>query len=414
MWSHVNSNGRTFDPTKAFAILMLIFALSPALASGQSSVPATDRKTVSDQYHGVTVTEDYRWLEDYSNDAVQQWTDAQNVHARTYLDAVPSRDLIKKQLTELLGSTSTDYYYLQYEGSVLFAFKYQPPAEQPFLITLESPDDPFSEKVIVDLNEIDTNGTTSIDFYVPSRDGKLVAVSMSEFGSEIGTVYVFDVATGEKLSDVISNVNGPTAGGDVAWNADGSGFWYTRYPHKGERPDEDLFFYQQVYYHKLGTATEEDSYAVGKEFPRIAEIQLETSPDGKNILSSVANGDGGEYAHYLLTPTGTWSRITKFKDLVRRAVFGPDNAIIMLCRMDAPRGKILRLAPGKTDLAQATVLVEESDATIKSYRPTESYLFVIDLLGGPSQMRIFDYQGNARKQIPVKPISSLWSMVSIG
>jgi prolyl oligopeptidase len=270
----------------------MIFAWCPVLSSGQSSSPPTDKKTVSDQYHGVTVTEDYRWLEDISNEAVKQWSDAQNVYAREYLDAVAARDLIKKQLTELLGSTTTNYYYLQYEGGVLFAFKRQPPAEQPFLITLESADDPFSEKVIVDLNKIDTNGTTSIDFYVPSRDGKLVAVSMSEFGSEIGTVYVFDVATGEKLSDIVPNVNGPTAGGDVAWNEDNSGFWYTRYPHKGERPDEDLFFYQQVYYHKLGTPTEEDSYAIGEEFPHIAEIELETSPDGQYILTSVANGDG--------------------------------------------------------------------------------------------------------------------------
>ena len=414
MWSHVNSNGRIFNPAKAFAVLIMIFAWCPVLSSGQSSSPPTDKKTVSDQYHGVTVTEDYRWLEDISNEAVKQWSDAQNVYAREYLDAVAARDLIKKQLTELLGSTSTDYYYLQYEGDVLFAFKRQPPAEQPFLITLESADDPFSEKVIVDLNKIDTNGTTSIDFYVPSRDGKLVAVSMSEFGSEIGTVYVFDVATGEKLSDIVPNVNGPTAGGDVAWNEDNSGFWYTRYPHKGERPDEDLFFYQQVYYHKLGTPTEEDSYAIGEEFPHIAEIELETSPDGQYIMASVANGDGGEYAHYLLDPSGTWTQITKFKDLVRTAVFGPDNAIIMLCRMDAPRGKILRLPSGQTDLAQAAVLVEPSEATIKSYRPTTNYLFVIDLLGGPSQMRIFDYQGKPQEQIPVMPISSLWSMVDIG
>jgi prolyl oligopeptidase len=227
-------------------------------------------------------------------------------------------------------------------------------------------------------------------------------------------VYIFDVATGEKLSDVVPNVNGPTAGGDVAWNKDNSGFWYTRYPHKGERPDEDLFFYQQVYYHQLGTPSEADAYAIGKEFPYIAEIALETSPDGEHILASVANGDGGEYAHYLLDPSGNWTQITKFKDLVRTAVFGPDNALIMLCRMDAPRGKILRLAPGQTDLTQATVLVKPSDATIKSYLPTPNYLFVIDLLGGPSQMRIFDYKGLARKEIPVKPISSLWSMVDIG
>ena len=74
------------------------------------------------------------------------------------------------------------------------------------------------------------------------------------------------------------------------------------FPRKGERPDADLNFYQQVYFHKLGTPDTEDTYSIGKDFPRIAEIVLEASRDGRYILASVANGDGGDFAHYLLGP----------------------------------------------------------------------------------------------------------------
>ena len=90
----------------------------------------------------------------------------------------------------------------------------------------------------------------------------------------------------------------------MAWNKDASGFYYTRYPQGNERPIEDANFYQQVYFHKLGTPASSDTYVIGKDFPRIAEIKLSTTDDGRYLLVSVANGDGGEFAHYFLNPAG--------------------------------------------------------------------------------------------------------------
>src|SRR5208282_2050581 len=135
------------------------------------------------------------------------------------------------------------------------------------------------ERVVVDPNQLDSKGTTAIDFYVPSTDGKLVAVSLSKGGSESGDVHVFEVATGKPLAGVIPRVNGGTAGGSVAWNADSSGFYYTRYPRGTERAAPDMGFYQQVYFHRLGTNTDQDTYALGKDFPRIAEVALDSSDD---------------------------------------------------------------------------------------------------------------------------------------
>ena len=99
-------------------------------------------------------------------------------------------------------------------------------------------------------------------------------------------VSVFDGRTGERASDEVPAVNGGTAGGAVAWNGSGTGFWRTRYPATGERAAEDLSFYQQVYFHKLGTPATSDVYVVGKEFPKIAEVQLHTSKDGKWVTAA--------------------------------------------------------------------------------------------------------------------------------
>ena len=64
------------------------------------------------------------------------------------------------------------------------------------------------------------------------------------------------------------------------------------------------------------------------------------SPDGKHILALVANGDGGEFAHYLLGPSGKWVQLTQFDDKITGAAFGQDQALYLLSRKGTPRGQI--------------------------------------------------------------------------
>jgi len=205
----------------------------------------------------------------------------------------------------------------------------------------------------------------------------------------------------------------PTAGGSAAWNADGTGIYYTRFPRKGEKPDADLNFYQQVYFHKLGAADTEDAYSIGKEFPRIAEVALEASHDGKYIVATVANGDGGDFSHYLLGPDGNWKQLTQFSDQIKAARLGRDSALYLLSRADAPRGKILRLPLEIPELANATIIVPASEAVIQQIVPTADALYVGDLLGGPSRIRRFGLDGKGEKIIPIPKISAVSEMEAL-
>ncbi len=385
-----------------------------AVADPAPKAPPTPQDTVIDSYHDTTVADNYRWLENWDIPAVQEWSDKQNEYTRSLLDQLPDREPVARRLQELMGDESPEYYALCYHGHQLFALKHQPPHEQPFLVALSSADDLASEKVVLDLSALNPEATTAIDFFVPSHDGKLVAVSLSEQGSERGDVYVYVTATGERLDDLVPYVNGPTAGGDVAWEIDGSGFYYTRYPREGERPPEDCSFYQQVYHHKLGTLTEEDTYAVGEEFPRIAEIELDVSDDGSLFLATVSNGDGGEYAHYLKGESDAWVQVTQFQDLIPKISFGRDNSLFLLSNNGTPKGRLLYLPPGQTRISQAMVVVDESEVAIKEFLPAASKLYVIDLVGGPRQIRIFDLKTSQETSIPVEPISYVGDLTSIG
>jgi prolyl oligopeptidase len=387
------------------------------------SPPNTPKKPVTDVYHGNRVTDDYRWLENAADAAVKHWTGSQNRYARSALDRFPEMHALRRRIRELMKNTSPDYTALTFWAGKLFALKSQPPKNQPFLVTLKSADDPESAHTVVDPNRLNPKGTTAIDFFVPSRDGRLVAVSLSEGGSESGDVHVFEVDTGkERKADRIPRVNGATAGGSLAWTADGSGFWYTRYPRGSERPKEDIDFYQQIYFHQLGTPTEKDTCAIGKKFPRIAESILAAAPDGRYVLVTVGNGDGGEYEHHLRAPDGKWRRLTHFADRVSAVAFGPDQALYLVSRKGAPRGKLLRLPLADPTLEQATTIVPESEAAIEgiawgaggyyaNLAVTAHRLYVVDQVGGPSQVRVFDHAGKPLGKVPLRPVSSVSQVV---
>jgi prolyl oligopeptidase len=405
---------------KADRSLFVLSAIVVTTALGLPTAepaPETPRKPVSTQYQGVTVEDPYQWLENDDEQDVKAWSDAQNQRTRQYLDKLPDRTAIEKQLTEWYAKTSPSYSSLVSRPGLLFVMKFQPPKQQPLLVTLTSADELKSEKVVLDPNGLDAKGTTAIDWFVPSLDGKYVAVSLSKGGSEDGTLHFYETATGQALPDSIAHVQYPTAGGSAAWNADGTGIYYTRFPRTGERPEADLNFYQQVYFHKLGAPDTEDKYSIGKDFPRIAEIILEGSRDGRYILASVANGDGGDFAHYLLGPEGSasggWKQITKFSDQIKAAHLGRDNALYLLSRNAAPRGKVLRLPLETPELSKAVEIVPTGEPVIQQIVPTADALFVGDLLGGPSQIRRFGLDGKGETIIPIPKISAVQEMVTL-
>jgi prolyl oligopeptidase len=395
-------------------------AKKPADKQDPTVPPPTAKRPVTDTYHGVRVTDDYRWLEDWNNKEVRAWSDAQNAYARSILDKLPGTAKLRSRLTSILSAPTTNHFGLVYRGGRLFALRRQPPKEQPFLVVLPAVDAPDRARVLLDPTARDKQGKTAIDWYVPSPDGSLVAVSLSHGGSESGDVHILETASGKEVFEVVPRVNGGTAGGDLAWSPDGKGFFYTRYPRGKERPPEDLDFYQQVYYHRLGTPTESDRYELGKELPRIAEVRLECEPTSGRVLASVQNGDGGEFAHYLRNPDGRWTQFTAFKDGVVDAAFGPRDDIYLVSRQNAPRGKILRVSAVSPDLARAGVVVPEGTDTIvtdfsgrtsrQTVLPTAARLYVIYQLGGPTQVRAFDIDGRpqqAPKQLPISTVGDL-------
>jgi len=402
-----------------FLALTLLFA-SPCLAMDKGA-PAAPRAPVQDVYFGVHVSDPYRWLENGTDPKVVAWAKAEDARTRAFLDRLKVRAKLHARLTALISQTSPSYHDLVAAGGRVFATYAQPPKQQPMIAVMGRDADPAQARVVVDPNALDPSGATAVDWFVPSPDGTKLAVSLSVGGSEDGTLHVFDVATGHDSGLRIPRVQYPTGGGSLAWRADSQGFYYTRYP-GDERPVEDRHFYQQVFYHKLGDDVAHDTYIVGRNFPRIAEIALDSRQNSKFVLVRVADGDGGRFEHFVIYRDGSVKQMTVFEDQVVGAAIGPDDRIYLNSRHDAPRGKLLVMPLSDPNLADAQLLVPQGDGAIVSdgefagepITVTASRIYVREMVGGPSRVAVFDHAGHAKPDLPLPAIAAVSEVAPLG
>ena len=267
--------------------------------------------------------------------------------------------------------------------------------------------------MILDPNALDAQGGISIDFWAPSPDGTRVAVSLSSGGSEDGELHLYDVATGKELGEPIPHVNYGTAGGSVAWLPDGRSFLYTRYPAPGERPPEDVHFWQQVWRHRIGTPVGQDVPELTEGLPRIAEIAFRTTRDARWIVADVRNGDGGEHAFYVREGDGKWAQASRFEDRLVDAAPGEDGNLYLLS-VRALRGRVLRVPLASPELGRAQVLVPEGEPAIQQVHVTRARLYTVDEVGGPMQIRAFGLDGTPAGTVPLEPVAAVTGLARVG
>ena len=406
---------------KRFALVVLVVAcggpgkpVEPA-GGGKKPNPADGPpvaavKVVTDTFHGVSVADPYRWLEG-DTAAVKAWTQGQNVYARSLIDAVPELAKLRAELTTIYKAPTTYYSGFQVAGGRLFAMRREPTKEQSDLIVLDGPDSLAGLKLVVDPTARG-GALQAIDWFVPSPDGKRVAVSLSSGGSEKGDLHIVDL-DGKDLEPVIPNVNRGTGLGDAAWTPDGKGLYYTRYPAAGEKPEEERDFWINVFFHALGTPIANDRYEIGKGMPKIAEFLLETDALGR-VLVSIQNGDGGTFQHHLRDAKGTWRQLTDWTDQIVFVGFSTKaDELWLISRKDAPRGKALRLPVAAKSLADAKVVIPEGkDAMISDFYSTQGItdggdqIYASYQVGGPSELRAFTRSGAPARSPAVPPVSA--------
>jgi prolyl oligopeptidase len=348
---------------------------------------------VVDVIHGVPVRDPYRGLEDGSSPEVAAWVDEQNRRTRAVLDALPHRRVLHGRLVELLRTPVTVAPTVA--GDRLFTLDRAGDDDQAALVVRSALDRGVPPRTILDPVALGGGDvvTASIDWFHPSRDGRLVAFGTSEAGSERSTLRVLDVDSGTLLADVIPE----TRAASVAWSPDGSGFAYTVYP-----PDSD--FGRHVRWHVLGTAPGDDPVVFEALEDTTAWPDVTVSDDGRWLVVHVEYGWTRTDVFLIERSTGRRDTVIEGVEAVTWArVAG--STLWAWTNLDAGRGRVVRA--GVAEPAVWTTVVAEGDDVIESFAVARSALLVGYGSHAASRLRRFDLDGRGGDLVELPGVGSL-------
>jgi len=265
-------------------------AEAPEAADTAIDYPETETVDHTDTYHGVEVADPYRWLEEdvRESERVERWVDAQNALTFAYLEDIPERDAIAGRMRELwdyerYGQPVKEggrYYYSYNDGL----------QNQDVIYVLDELDG--EPTLLIDPNAWSEDGTVALASFFPSPDGRHVAYLVQDGGSDWRIARVISVASGEVLEDELEWLKFT----GLSWAADGSGFYYSRYPETGEGEKfQALNMNQAVYFHRLGTDQSEDQLVYARPDNPEWGYAASVTDDGRHLVITVWKGTDDRY-----------------------------------------------------------------------------------------------------------------------
>jgi prolyl oligopeptidase len=252
-------------------------------SSASLSYPNATRGSVVDIYHGKSVADPYRWLEQPTATATREFVAAQNALAKPWLESLPQRAWIQKRLTELWNFERVGVP--RKKGGKYFFVRNDGRQNQSVLYVADSLQ--AKPRVLFDPNAASRDATVALARYEPSPDGSLIAYSLSDGGTDWEIWKFRRTSDGVDLPDELRF----TKFWELSWAPDGSGVYYSRYPRRADDASRgDDQGQPVVHFHRLGDAQERDAeiYRV-KNHPRRAPT-ANVSDDGRWLFVSMFDG----------------------------------------------------------------------------------------------------------------------------
>jgi prolyl oligopeptidase len=331
----------------------------------------TRRDGVVDDYHGTAVPDPYRWLEDGDAPDVREWVADQNVRTRAVLDAIAARATWLDRLVELMGQPIV--LGAQVRGERVVLLERERGAQQARL-TVRRLDDPAAAPVVLaDPAAATDDAAAAVDWFFASLDGTLVGYGASEGGTENSVLRVARTADGSHLPDEIPNCRACS----VAWDADATGFHYTRYPEGDE-------YHRTVHHHTLGDDWSDDPVVWAEHPTPQAWPSLEASPGGRFLLVDVMVGWGRYDVHLLDRATGEWRTLIEGVEAISGFVFEDETTLLGMTTLDASRGRIVRIdaSDPPADPSAWTTVVPERDVVVGVPRVVPGGHYLVATRGG--------------------------------
>jgi prolyl oligopeptidase len=356
--------------------------------------PHSAVEPVTEIFHGVSVTDPYRWLEDQDSPRTRAWIEEQTRYARSYLDSIPGRERIRERIREFLAVETYDS--LQRAGSRYFFRKRLADQEQPCIYMREGADG--EDRLLIDPSERGTGNFTAVKPLRVSPDSRLLLYEVKEGGERTGTFELLEIETRKRLPDFLPR--GYLRG--FAFAPDGKSLYYVHEALGAKRP-----FYRAAYQHILGTPSSEDreTFFAGED----EKVRLALLSDKKRLgffvyrfldktLTDIYLRPFGEAG----PPTLTFAQIDYMLDL--RLM---DDKILAITDRNAPNRRIVEIRLQENGEHEWIDIIPESDTPIRNWLVVGDSIFVSYMKEMTHRIFIFDFSGKKIGEIPIRSDETL-------
>ncbi len=399
----------TYHQFRQFALLVTIVSMVPQSSAEakepMTKYPATRRVEQVDTFHGVDVPDPYRWLEEdvRNSEEVAAWAQEQSDYARSYLDQLPSLDMFRNRLTELWNyerfsvpsQKAGKYFFHKNDGlqnqSVLYV----------------AGDYRSDGRVLIDPNNWSEDGTVALGATRASDDGRYLAYCRKESGSDWSTIYVKDIETGKDLDDKLEW----TRWANIVWNAEGSGFFYTRYA----KPEEGQQFQSSVtdpmiMFHKLGTSQQEDALVYQQPEHPTWSFWLERTDDNRFLVLSISSSTDPQnqlwYRPVDAPLGGEWLPLIDDFDNQFWCLGNIGDQLYLFTDYQAPTKRVVAMDVAKPGRVKIKEIVPASEATLDGVTLFKDRLVANYMEDVVSQVKVFDLAGKFLTDVALPGIGS--------
>ena len=357
--------------------------------------PSSPRGVHVDQYHGTSVADPYRWLEDADSDSAKTWISAQNELTFGYLKRVPQRERIQKRLTELWNyeryGVPTKY------GGRYFYSKNNGLQNQSVIYTLTQLEG--EPKVLLDPNQFSSDGTVAFSGIQVSPQGTHIAYGVSVSGSDWQEWKVKEVATGKDLEDYTRWVKFS----GVSWAHDGSGFYYSRYDEpKSESKLTKANYYHKLYFHKLGEAQSKDMLIYERSDKKEWMFDGDVTDDGKYLVITIRQGTDPRNRVYYKELNGTQAQVKPLLDDYDASyqwIGSEGTRFWFMTDQAAPKQRLIEIDLANSSRSSWKELVKEAGETLDQVRVVHDQFIAHYLKDAHSVVRRYRLDGQILGEI---------------
>jgi len=355
------------------------------------SYPETEKIEVSDTFFGKEIIDPYRWLEDDRSDKTAAWVKAQNEVTFGYLNKIPYREELKNKLEKVFNYERLSAPFKR--GNYTYYYKNDGLQDQSILYRKGTDEE---EEVFLDPNEFTEDGTTSLGGVSFTKDGSLVAYSISEGGSDWRKVIVMDAASKNILEDTLVDVKFS----GISWR-NNAGFYYSSYE-KPEGSELSAKTDQHIlYYHKLGTAQNTDLVIFGKKASeKHRYVGGNVTEDGRYLLVSGANSTYGNklFIKDLENESAGFKTILNHENSSTYVAENEGNKLFIYTDLDAPNYRLVTVnAENPTAENWVDFIAEEEN--VLSISSGGGYLFAQYMVDALSKVVQYDFDGKKVREV---------------